>query len=98
MELYLHQSQGGDDRELVAYSMNGLFPFEKSNCIVHLCDRAASNVTFSIAKFDSIFPLNVPGSAAVFVDLRVVPDTSVQMAETLSSGGVLNCMAFACQS
>ena len=100
----LHQTvvgfvtHGGDDTELLAYWIYGLFPFEKSNCIVHLYDGIVGNMTFSIVIFDSIVVLNVLRSVVVVIVFTVVPDVSVQMTETLSSGGALNCLPRACQS
>jgi len=64
---------------------------------VHLYDGIVGNVTFCIVIFDSIVALNDVRSAVVVIVFIVVPDMSVQVTETLSSGG-LNCLARACQS
>jgi len=55
-------------------------------------------MTFSIVIFDSIVPLDVLGSAVVVIVFTVIPDVSVQVSETFNFGGVLDCLAGACQS
>ena len=90
-------THGGDDTELLAYWIYGLFPFEKSNCIVHLYDGIVDNMTFSIVIFDSIVALDVVRSAVVVIVFIVFPDMSVQVSEALSTGGILT-LARACQS
>jgi len=91
-------THGCDETELTAYWIYGLFPFEKSNCIVHLYDGIVRNMTSSIVIFDSIVALNVVRSAVVVIVFTVVPDMSVQVSETLSFGRILDCFARACQS
>ena len=65
---------------------------------MHLYDGIVRRATFSIVKFDSIVALNVVRSAVVVIVFIVIPDMSVQVSETLSFGGVLDCLAGACQS
>ena len=84
-----------DDTELSAHWDSGLSPGEKSNCMVQLCDGIVPDVTFCIVILVSTVPWNVAGSAVV---LTVVPDTAVQLRDTLSPGRALNCLAGACQS
>jgi len=54
---------------------------------VQLYDEILLGVRLSIAIFVSSVPLNVAGSAEV---LTVVPETPVQLRETLRPGGWVN--------
>ena len=65
---------------------------------MHLYDGIVRDMAFSIVMFDSIVALNVVRSAVVVIVFTVIPDVSVQVSETFNFGGVLDCLAGACQS
>jgi len=72
---------------LTAYWWNRSNPGEKLNVIVQLYVEILLIMRLSIVIFVSSVPLNVAGSADV---LTVVPETPVQLRETLRPGGWLN--------
>jgi len=75
------------DSWLTAYWWNRSNPGEKLNVIVQLYVEILLIMRLSIVIFVSSVPLNVAGSAEV---LTVVPETPVQLRETLRPGGWLN--------
>jgi len=72
---------------LTAYWWKRSNPGEKVNVIVQLYDDIVLRIGLSITIFVSSVPLNLVGSA---VALTVVPETPVQLRETLRPGGWLN--------
>ena len=72
---------------MTAYWWKRSNPGEKVNVIVQLYDERLLGVKLSIVTFVSSVPLNVAGSADV---LTVVPETPVQLRETLRPGGWVN--------
>jgi len=93
--LHCGRQEEDNDTELTANCWKRLNPGEKSNAIVQLYEETVVNMVLFIVVLVSTLPLNVAGSAMV---LTVVPDTPVQLKETLTFGGELNFLDFACHS
>jgi len=83
------------DTELTANCWKWLNPGEKWNAIVQLYEETVVSMVLFIVVLVSTVPLNEARSAVV---LTVVPDTPVQLTETLRFGGELKPLYLACHS